>query len=642
MTATIERHEFQAEAKQLLDLMIHSVYSNKDIFLRELISNASDALDKRRVLSLSDESIGFPDDPEIRIETDAENRTLTITDVGVGMSRSEVIEYVGTLAKSGTKDFLAKVRESREAPSPELIGQFGVGFYSAFLVADRVDLTTRRAGEEHATRWQSSGDGTYTIAGTDRDEVGTTIVLHLKKVDEEDGVSDYTQEWKLREIVKQYSDFVTYPIRMEIERTEGSGDDAKKVQKTETLNSMKAIWARSPEEVTDEEYAEFYKHVSHDWNEPLTHLRFHAEGTLEYTMLLYIPSQPPFDLFHFHHRRGVNLYVKRIFIMDDCEDLVPTHLRFVKGVVDSEDLSLNLSREILQQDRQIRLMRKQLEKKVLGELEKMKRDDSEKFGTFWKSFGKVLKEGIMGEMGASENAEKILSLCLFDSTHSQEEPASLADYVSRMKPGQEKIYFVTGDSRTLLESSPQLEAYKAKGYEVLLLTDPVDEIWTGAFPPKYMDHEFESVAKGAADLGTEDERKKEEEALEEKKREYGSLLEAVQKKLGDEVKEVRLSRRLTESPACLVGDEQDMTPQMEQMLRAMGRDPGKQKRILELNPDHPVLKMLQKLFDADPGDSRIGDYAELVHGQAVLAEGGKLENPARFSRLLTELMTKVS
>ncbi|MEZ4649759.1 MAG: molecular chaperone HtpG [Candidatus Eisenbacteria bacterium] len=640
MTATIERHEFQAEAKQLLDLMIHSVYSNKDIFLRELISNASDAIDKRRVLSLSDEKIGFPSDPEIRIETDPENRTVSIIDSGVGMSRSEVVEYVGTLAKSGTKEFLAQLKESREAPSAELIGQFGVGFYSAFLVADRVDLTTRRAGEEHATRWQSSGDGTYTLAESERDEVGTTITLHLKKVDEEDGIADYTQERKIREIVKQYSDFVTYPIRMDVERTEGSGDDQKTVQTTETLNSMKAIWARSPEDVTEEEYTEFYKHVSHDWTEPLTHIRYHAEGTLEYTMLLYVPSSAPYDLFHFHHRRGVNLYVKRIFIMDDCEDLVPTHLRFIKGVVDSEDLSLNISREILQQDRQIKAMRKQLEKKVLSELDKMKREDGDKFGTFWKEFGKVLKEGIMDTMSPSENAEKILSLCLFESTNAGTESTSLSDYVSRMKPGQDKIYYVTGENRSLLESSPQLEAYKAKGYEVLLLTDPVDEIWTGAFPPKYQEHEFESVAKGAGELGTEDERKKEEEALEEKKKTFASLLEAVEKHLDDDVKDVRLSKRLTESPACLVGDESDMTPQMEQMLKAMGRDPGKQKRILELNPDHPVMKTLQSIFEKDANDPRIADYAQLVYGQAVLAEGGKLENPAKFTKLLTDLLTK--
>lgn len=677
MTATIERHEFQAEAKQLLDLMIHSVYSNKDIFLRELISNASDAIDKRRVLALSDASLGFPEDPEIRIEADRENRTLTLRDCGIGMSRAEVVEYIGTLARSGTKEFLAQARLAREAASPDLIGQFGVGFYSSFLVADRVDLITRRAGEERATRWQSTGDGTYTIAEDVRDEVGTTIVLHLKKVDEEDGVADYAEPWKIREIVKQYSDFVTYPIRMEVESTDDSGSDERKI---ETLNSMKAIWARNPDEVEPEEYAEFYRHVSHDWNEPLTHLRFHAEGTVEYTMLLYIPTKAPFDLFHFGHRRGVNLYVKRIFIMDDCEDLVPPYLRFIKGVVDSEDLSLNISREILQQDRQIRLMRKQLEKKVLSELERMKREDPGKYATFWKEFGKVLKEGIMGEYGASENSERILALCLFDSTlagtptvasgpddgRDTEVPGAeaevgtaeagdaakpgdaaaasglvaLSDYVSRMKSGQEKIYFVTGENRRLLADSPQLEAFRAKGYEVLLLTDPVDEIWTGAFPPKYAGHDFESVAKGEADLGTAEERRQEEEALEAKKEEFGSLLEAIQAQLSDDVKEVRLSRRLTDSPGCLVGDENDMTPQMEQMLRAMGRDPGKQKRILELNAGHPVLGTLQQLFAANPADPRIRDYAQLLHDQAVLAEGGKLADPARFSRLVTELMTR--
>ncbi len=638
MSTTVERHEFQAEAKQLLDLMIHSVYSNKEIFLRELISNASDAIDKRRVASLSDSEIEFPAEPEIRIEVDDANRTLTLIDTGIGMSRSEVVEYIGTLAKSGTKEFLAKMKEAKEAGSPELIGQFGVGFYSSFLVADRVDMTTRRAGEDTATLWKSSGDGTYTLDDAERDEAGTSITLHLKPADEENGLDDFTKEWKIREIVKKYSDFVTYPVKMEIERTEGEGDEVKTVREMETLNSMKAIWARDPGEVEDDEYNEFYKHISHDWTDPLTRIRFKAEGTLEYTMLLFIPSQAPMDLFQFQQRRGVNLYVKRIFIMDDCEDLVPTHLRFVRGVVDSEDLSLNISREILQQDRQIQLMRKQLEKKVLSEIERLKRDDKEKFQTFWQHFGAVLKEGIFGGFGQSENAEQILSLCLFDST--KEERVTLSDYVSRMQSGQEKIYYMTGENREVLSHSPHLEAYKKKELEVLFLTDPVDEVWTGSMPPKYQDYEFESVGKGSADLGSEEEKKEAEEKLDKQKDEFGSLLEALQKHLDDDVKEVRLSRRLTESPACLVGDEHDMTPQMEQMLKSMGRDPGKQKRILELNPDHPILGSLKKAFSENADDAQIADYAHLIHGQATLAEGGKLADPARFSRLLTELMTK--
>lgn len=638
MSTTVERHEFQAEAKQLLDLMIHSVYSNKEIFLRELISNASDAIDKRRVASLSDSKIEFPAEPEIRIEVDDANRTLTLIDTGIGMSRSEVVEYIGTLAKSGTKEFLAKMKEAKEAGSPELIGQFGVGFYSSFLVADRVDMTTRRAGEDTATLWKSTGDGTYTLDDAERDEPGTSITLHLKPADEENGLDDFTKEWKIREIVKKYSDFVTYPVKMEIERTEGEGDEVKTVRETETLNSMKAIWARDPGEVEDDEYNEFYKHISHDWTDPLTRIRFKAEGTLEYTMLLFIPSQAPMDLFQFQQRRGVNLYVKRIFIMDDCEDLVPSHLRFVRGVVDSEDLSLNISREILQQDRQIQLMRKQLEKKVLSEIERLKRDDKEKFQTFWKHFGAVLKEGIFAGFGQSENAEQILSLCLFDST--KDERVTLSDYVSRMQSGQEKIYYMTGENREVLSHSPHLEAYRKKELEVLFLTDPVDEVWTGSMPPNYQDYEFESVGKGSADLGTDEEKKEAEEKLDKQKDEFGSLLEALQKHLDDDVKEVRLSRRLTESPACLVGDEHDMTPQMEQMLKSMGRDPGKQKRILELNPDHPILGSLKKVFSENADDSQIADYAHLIHGQATLAEGGKLADPARFSRLLTELMTK--
>ena len=714
MATTTEKHEFQAEARQLLDLMIHSVYSHKEIFLRELISNASDALDKRRVASLSDSAIGMPDEPEIRIERNTAGRLLTISDNGIGMSRSEVIEYIGTLARSGTKEFLSRLQASKDqAASAELIGQFGVGFYSSFLVADRVVLITRKAGEETATRWESTGDGTYTLEEADLPEPGTTITLHLKKADPEDGLDDYASEWKIKEIVKRYSDFVTWPIRMKV------GD------KDQTLNSMKAIWTRDPSEVTAEEYTEFYHHISHDPGDPLEVIRFRGEGTFEYTTLLFIPSRAPFDLFYPEMKRGVQLYVKRVFIMDDA-DLVPEYLRFVRGVVDSEDLSLNISREILQQDRQITLMRKRLEKKVLSTLEEMRnawrkhqddlangaaasgnvgsgdgdsaasrdgasdavsgsgaasgsasssgsasklilppdleeeggrttetgaedakekpkdqeRGDSEaaRYLTFWREFGKVLKEGAY--RSEDEQRERILGLCLFASTRDPHAPTSLADYVARMKEGQDKIYYLTGDRRELLDQSPHLESYKAKGYEVLLLTDPVDELWTGAPGLTFQDHTFESVARGNAELGTAEERRRAAEALSEKRVEYASLLEALQERLSDSIKEVRLSNRLTESLACLVAGETDLSPQMEQLLRAMGQDPGKQKRILELNPNHPVLVTLQRLFEEDRRNPRIGDYAELIHGQALLAEGGRLEDPARFSELFSKLLAE--
>ncbi|MCA9727500.1 MAG: molecular chaperone HtpG [Candidatus Eisenbacteria bacterium] len=671
MASTIEKHEFQAEARQLLELMIHSVYSNKEIFLRELISNASDALDKLRFAAVTEPALAEGHALEIRLIPDAEAKTLTLWDSGIGMSRDELVKNLGTIAHSGTKAFLAA--NAGGSGDLNLIGQFGVGFYSTFLVSDRVVLITRKAGEEDATRWESTGDGTYTLEDAERTEVGTTITLHLKAADPEDGLEDFTSEWKIKEIVKQYSDFVTYPIRMKVG------------EKDQTLNSMKAIWTRDASDVKPEEYDEFYHHISHDLGDPLEVVRFRGEGTFEYTMLLFLPSRAPFDLFYPEMKRGVHLYVKRVFIMDDCRDLVPDYLRFVRGVVDSEDLSLNISREILQQDRQITLMRKRLEKKVLGTLEELKEawrkasdgaataesvaadsqavDEAEtagdtdggakadadstdgsgdttaetpKFLTFWNEFGKVLKEGAYR---GGEHQERILSLCLVASTHGPGY-TTLADYVGRMKEGQEKIYYLTGDRRELLEQSPHLESYRAKGYEVLLLTDPVDELWVNAPGLQFQEHEFESAARGTAELGTAEERRQAAEALSGKRKEHASLMEALQERLSDSIKEVRLSNRLTESLACLVAGNDDLSPQMEHILRAMGQDPGKQQRILELNPNHPALTTLQHLFDRDPRDSRIGDYAELIYGQAILAEGGRLEDPARFSKLFSTLLTE--
>ncbi|MBX3178892.1 MAG: molecular chaperone HtpG [Candidatus Hydrogenedentes bacterium] len=647
MSKPIETFEFQTEARQLLDLMIHSVYSNKDIFLRELISNASDALDKRRFEGLKNPAL-LDEGTELRIwiEPDAEARTLSVADNGIGMTREEVIDLIGTIAKSGTKEFMKKLRESKEsAVSAELIGQFGVGFYSTFMVADKVTLLTRKAGEETATRWESTGDGTYTLEEVERDEPGTTVTLHLKSTDEEDGLNDYTQEWQVRQIVKQYSDFVAYPIQMDIERTEierdadgkpVEGAEEKKVVKTETLNSMKALWLRDKSEVTDEEYSEFYKHISHDWTDPAARIQAKIEGTLEYSLLLYVPAKAPFDLYYHGVRHGVHLYVKRVFIMDDCKELLPEYLRFLRGVVDSEDLSLNISREILQQNRQIERMRKGIVSKVLDFLRKQYKDDKDEFIAFWNEFGRVFKEGIFQDR---DNQEAILDLCLFSSTNDPDEYTTLADYIQRMKEGQEAIYYMTGESRAKIESSPHMESFLDKGYEVLILADPVDEIWCQQVF-KHKDFELKSISKGAVELGTEEEKKAAEERRKEKEKEYQSLLECLKDKLKDHVKEVRLSNRLKNSPACLVTDGGDLSPQLEQMMRQMGQEFPASKRILELNPDHAVLRKLHDIYDASQDDPRLEDYAQLLHGQALLAEGGDLPNPAQFSKLVADLMVK--
>jgi molecular chaperone HtpG len=645
MSTTIERHAFQAETRELLDLMIHAIYSNKDIFLRELISNASDAIDKLQFESITNPDLPKPAEPHILLIPDKSAHTLTIEDNGIGMSREDVVNLIGTIAKSGTREFMNALKDNKNKDGivpPELIGQFGVGFYSTFMVVDKVTLETRKAGEEHGTRWESGGDGTYTIESIDRPNHGTSIKLHLKKEDSEDGLHDYTSEWTIKGIVKKYSDFVNYPIRMDVEHTEYERDSegkiiegsAKTSIKRETLNSMKAIWLRPESEVTDEEYKEFYKHISHDWHDPLSWFRMKMEGTFEAQALLYIPEQAPHDLFYREGKRGVQLYVKRVFIMDDCKELMPDYLRFIKGVVDSEDLSLNISREILQQNRQIRAIRKRLVKKVLSTLEEMARDDQTKYLTFWGEFGRPMKEGLYEDQ---ENRDTLLELMRFSSTHSATELTSLKDYASRMKPDQNKIYYMTGEDRKTIENSPHMEAFRDKGYEVLLLTDAVDELWTQGIY-KYSDFEFQSVGKGTVELGTEEEKKQAEKELEEKEKEYHSLLGAMQARLQEFVKEVRLSNRLTSSPSCLVGNPSDISPQMEQMLKAMNQPVPQTKRILELNPGHELTRKLQSVFAAN--DSSLNDYAYLLYGQALLAEGSPLPDPARFSKLMTDLLVK--
>ncbi|GAA2305943.1 molecular chaperone HtpG [Streptomyces violaceusniger] len=642
MTTGVETFEFQVEARQLLQLMIHSIYSNKDVFLRELISNASDALDRLRLESLRDESLqADTSDLHIAIEIDQESRTLTVRDNGIGMSHEGVVELIGTIANSGTAKFLKELRESKDAAaSADLIGQFGVGFYSSFMVADEVTMETRHAGESQGTRWVSSGEGTYTIEPIDDAPQGTSVTLKLKPEDTEDHLYDYASPWKIREIVKQHSDFITWPIRMAPAQAPATTDEAEKAEEgeekapeLETVNSMKALWARPKDEVTDEEYHEFYKHISHDWVDPLETIRMQAEGTFEYQSLLFIPARAPQDLYMQDRKRGVQLYVKRVFIMDDCEALMPEYLRFVKGVVDAADLSLNVSRETLQQDRQIQLMRRRLVKKVLSTVKDIMSSDAERYATFWKEFGRVLKEGLLSDL---ENREAILEVCSFASTHDAEQPTTLRGYVERMKDGQEHIYYMTGESRSIVESSPHMEAFRDKGFEVLLLTDPIDELWVDAVP-EFDGKQLRSIAKGQVDLDSKDEKDEEAEAeREQRQKDFAELLSWMTSTLSEQVKEVRLSSRLTTSPACIVGDTFDVTPALENIYRSMGQNLPQIKRILELNPNHPLVSGLRKAHAERKDDSDLGETAELLYSMALLAEGGELSDPSRFIKLVAE------
>jgi molecular chaperone HtpG len=629
-----ETLEFQAEARQLLQLMVHSIYSNKDIFLRELISNASDALDKLRLESMVDKELQVDtSDLHVEIEVDPAARTLVVRDNGIGMSRDEVVQLIGTIAKSGTAELLRKMKEKDSGGQQELIGQFGVGFYSTFMVSDRVTLVTRRAGQDEGTSWESTGEGTYVIGPVEDAPQGTTVTVHLKPADDEDHLFDYAAEWKIREIVKQYSDFIAWPIRMAVERTDEAGEKLTEVQ---TLNSMKALWARPRNEVSAEEYNEFYKHLARDWTDPLEVVHMKAEGHFEYEALLFIPAHAPADMFMRDSKRGVQLYVKRVFIMDDCEALMPDYLRFVKGVVDAHDLSLNISREILQQDRQIQIVRRRLVKKVLSTVKTLMADHADKYATFWGEYGRVVKEGLLED---ADNKEAILDVVSVASTHDAEKLTTLREYVERMKDGQSDIYYVTGESRTMIENSPHLEAFRAKGFEVLILTDPVDEVWVervGQFDGKSL----QSIAKGQVDLDSEDEKKSTEPEREQQKKDYADLLTWLGTTLQEDVKEVRLSSRLTTSPACLVGDAYDITPTLEKMYRAMGQDVPSVKRILELNPTHALVTGLRAAHEANGDEAALSQTAELLYGVALLAEGGELKDPARFSRLLADRLAR--
>jgi molecular chaperone HtpG len=621
MSTVKETHSFETEAKQILDMMIYSVYSNKDIFLRELISNASDALDKLHLESLTDHGLSeYAKDPFIRIVRDEQDRNLSVSDNGIGMDKDEIVSYIGTIAKSGTKEFLDRLKEKREGDAAEmLIGQFGVGFYSAFMVADRVTLLTRKAGSEKAWRWESSGDGTYTLEEAERPIPGTTVTLHLKESDPENGMKDYTSEWAIREIVRTYSDFVSYPIKMQVEKPK---DDNGKVLADETLNSMKALWMRQEDEVTDEEYRQFYRHVAHDWQDPLARVVFSTEGVNEMHGILFIPPKAPYDMFMREGRKGIGLYVKRVFIMDDCDEILPSYLRFVKGVVDSEDLSLNISREILQQDRQVRLIRKSVARKTLQTLKKMLKEDRDKYLKFWDEFGVVLKEGLIQGEGEEETVKK---LCLFSSTDS-EKLTTLDEYVDRMPEGQDVIHYITGPSVEVLRKSPHLESLLEKEEEVLLLADPVDEMWVqGA---SFRDKELRSVARISDD-----------EENDEARKNLGGLIDFIKDSLKEEIKDVRVSSRLTSSPACLVGDEDDITPQMERIMKAMGEDVPKVKRVLEINPGHSVLKSMASMLEKGDEES-LRPFCSVLYGQAVLAEGGTLKDPAEFGHQLSVVMEK--
>lgn len=635
--------KFETEVQQLLDLVIHSLYSNKDIFLRELVSNASDAIDKIKFEAHSNEALLEGNaDWKIKLTADKEAGTLTISDNGIGMTLEQVEENIGTIARSGTRAYLENLKSKEVRDNPELIGQFGVGFYSSFMVADTVVIVTRTAGsKDAATRWESAGDGSYTVEDCVKETRGTDVILHLK-----DEMKEYLDEWKIRSIIKKYSDYVQYPVAMDITREElPRGIDGKPIEgsekitkvEEETLNSMKAIWTRPKSEITEDEYEEFYKHISHDYDKPLKTIHYAAEGVSEFRALLYLPSHRPFDLFFREHKKGVQLYVKRVFITDKCEHLIPDYLRFVKGVVDSSDLPLNVSREILQEDVQLKRIEKNLVGKILSTLAEMKEKENGQYLKFFKEFGPVLKEGLHFDYA---NKEKLQELVLFESSAKESgELVSLKEYVERMPEGQTEIYFITGTSRALVEKSPHLEIFRKKGYEVLFLLDPVDE-WVAQALTEYDGKKLKAVDRGDLELGSEEERKEQEARKEEQEKQYKGLLEFITEKLAESVKEARFSGRLTDSACCLVADEYGMNANMERILKAMNQDVPESKRILELNPDHPLIGILSDLYDKDKENPRLADYCELLLDQALLTEGSPIKDPLRFTKLVTELMVK--
>jgi molecular chaperone HtpG len=634
MGANKETLGFQAEVKQLLNLMIHSLYSNKEIFLRELISNASDACDKLRFEALNNAAL-YADDSElkIRLSFDKAARTITISDNGIGLSRDEAVEHLGTIAKSGTREFFSALTGD-QAKDAHLIGQFGVGFYSSYIIADKVTVVSRRAGLEagEAVRWESAGEGEFTVEQVDKATRGTDVTLHLRE-----GEDEFLSSWKLRETVRKYSDHITLPILMVKEKWDEEKKEQVATGEDEMVNQASALWARPKSEISDEQYKEFYKHVAHDFEDPLAYVHAKVEGKQEYTQLLYIPQRAPFDMWDRNARHGIKLYVRRVFIMDDAEQLMPLYLRFVRGIVDSSNLPLNVSREILQESRDIETIRGGCVKKVLGMLEGLADSEDaaeqEKYASFWKEFGRVLKEGA-GEDFA--NKDRIAKLLRFASTQDDtpEEKVSLAAYVSRMKEGQEKIYYVTAETFTAAKNSPHLEIFRKKGIEVLLLSDRVDEWVTGSLT-EFEGKQLQSVAKGGLDLGSlEDEAEKKE--AEQAADEYKELLDKIKTALGDKVKDVRVTHRLTDSPSCVVADEHDMGGNLARILKAAGQKAPEMKPILEINPKHPAVQRLKY------EETRFDDWANLLLEQATLAEGGTLDDPAGFVKRINDLMLALS
>ena len=621
---------FQAEVKQLLQLMIHSLYSNKEIFLRELISNASDASDKLRFEAINDSAL-FENDPELKIKVsfDKAARTITISDNGIGMSREEAISHLGTIAKSGTKEFFTKLSGDQQKDAA-LIGQFGVGFYSGFIIADRITVETRRAGTAAAegVRWESEGAGEFSIEAIDKATRGTDIILHLRE-----GEDEFLSSWQLKTIIRKYSDHISLPILMQKEEWDEEKKETVQKDELETVNQASALWTRSKSDITAEQYEEFYKHISHDFGAPLAYTHNRVEGRSEYTQLLYIPTRAPFDMWDRNKRGGIKLYVKRVFIMDDAEQLMPVYLRFVKGVIDSADLPLNVSREILQESRDVKAIREGSTKRVLGLLEELANSEEQaqkdKYASFWTEFGQALKEGI-GEDAA--NKERIAKLLRFASTSNDGDVqnVSLADYVARMKEGQSKIYYVTGETYHAAKNSPHLEIFRKKGVEVLLLTDRVDE-WMLSFLTEFEGKELASVAKGGLDLGTL-ENEEEKKQHEETETQFKELTEKMKAALADKAKEVRVSFRLTDSPACLVADENELSGNLVRMLKAAGQNAPDAKPILEINPEHPLVQRLKY------EDAKFDDWSHILFDQSLLAEGGALTDPSGFVKRLNEML----
>ena len=634
MSTNKETLGFQTEVKQLLHLMIHSLYSNKEIFLRELVSNASDACDKLRFEALNNSALyGDDGDLKIRVAFDKEARTITISDNGIGLSRDEAVEHLGTIAKSGTREFFSALTGD-QAKDAHLIGQFGVGFYSSFIIADKVTVVSRRAGLEanQAVRWESAGEGDFSVEMVEKAGRGTDVTLHLRE-----GEDEFLSSWKLRQTIRKYSDHITLPILMKKEKWDEEKKEQVVTDEDETVNQASALWARPKSEITDEQYKEFYKHVAHDFEDPLAYTHAKVEGKQEYTQLLYVPQKAPFDLWDRNARHGIKLYVRRVFIMDDAEKLMPLYLRFVRGVVDSNDLPLNVSREILQKSKDIETIRGGCVKKVLSMLEGLADSEDaaekEKYAKFWTEFGRVLKEGV-GEDFA--NKDRIAKLLRFASTQTDtpDETVSLADYVARMKEGQEKIYFVTAETFTAAKNSPHLEIFRKKGIEVLLLSDRVDE-WVTGYLTEFDGKPLQSVAKGGLDLGKlEDEAEKKE--AEQAADEYKELLEKIKTALGEKIKEVRITHRLTDSPSCIVADEHDMGGNLARILKAAGQKAPEMKPILEINPKHPAVMRLKY------EETRFDDWAHLLLEQATLAEGGTLEDPAGFVKRINDLMMALS